>query len=182
MDKTYHITFSEDDEAIAQTNTEGGEINFNENRFFPDNKFLVPRSKIPLSFGKDDYFPYFSLVVDHPVHHEPDDSEPAKVYTDVIHDTPVPQDNGPERRTFFWTKWIFINKMDENGVIIKNKVRLVAQGFRQKEGINYDETFASVARLEAIRIFLAYVSYMGFMVYLIDVKSAFSISHEMGIT
>ncbi|GJU12177.1 retrovirus-related pol polyprotein from transposon TNT 1-94 [Tanacetum coccineum] len=63
--------------------------------------------------------------------------------------------------------------MDKNGVVIKNKERLVAQGFRQEEGIDYDETFASVARLEAIRIFLAYASYMGFMVYLIDVKSEF---------
>ncbi|GJQ94365.1 retrovirus-related pol polyprotein from transposon TNT 1-94 [Tanacetum coccineum] len=52
--------------------------------------------------------------------------------------------------------------MDENGVVIKNKARLVAQGFRQKERIDYDEIFAPVARLEAIRIFLAYVAYMGF--------------------
>ncbi|GJT53646.1 retrovirus-related pol polyprotein from transposon TNT 1-94 [Tanacetum coccineum] len=63
--------------------------------------------------------------------------------------------------------------MDENGVVIKNKARLVAQGFRQEEGIDYDETFAPVARLEAIRIFLAYAAYMGFMVYQMDVKSAF---------
>ncbi|GKD93827.1 retrovirus-related pol polyprotein from transposon TNT 1-94 [Tanacetum coccineum] len=52
--------------------------------------------------------------------------------------------------------------MDENGVVIKNKERLVAQGFRQKEGIDYDETFTHVARLEAIRIFLTCVAYMGF--------------------
>ncbi|GJV01361.1 retrovirus-related pol polyprotein from transposon TNT 1-94 [Tanacetum coccineum] len=63
--------------------------------------------------------------------------------------------------------------MDENGVVIKNKSRLVAQGFRQEEGIDYDETFAPVARIEAIRIFLAYAAYMGFMVYQMDVKSAF---------
>ncbi|GJZ16866.1 retrovirus-related pol polyprotein from transposon TNT 1-94 [Tanacetum coccineum] len=63
--------------------------------------------------------------------------------------------------------------MDENGVVIKNKARLVAQGYRQEEGIDYDETFAPVARLEAIRIFLAYAAYMGFMVYQMDVKSAF---------
>ncbi|GJU00684.1 copia protein [Tanacetum coccineum] len=71
------------------------------------------------------------------------------------------------------TKWIFRNKMDENGVIIKNKSRLVAQGFRQEEGIDYDETFAPFSRLKAIRIFLAYVAYMGFVVYQMDVKSAF---------
>nr|GEU32932.1 reverse transcriptase domain-containing protein [Tanacetum cinerariifolium] len=58
---------------------------------------------------------------------------------------------------------IFRNKMNEKGVVIKNKARLVAQGFRQKEGIDYDETFAPVARLKAIMIFLAYAAYMGFM-------------------
>ncbi|GJT70778.1 retrovirus-related pol polyprotein from transposon TNT 1-94 [Tanacetum coccineum] len=58
-------------------------------------------------------------------------------------------------------------------VVIRNKARLVAQGYRQKEGINYDETFSPVARLEAIRIFLAYAAYIGFMVYQMDVKSAF---------
>ncbi|GJS94424.1 retrovirus-related pol polyprotein from transposon TNT 1-94 [Tanacetum coccineum] len=63
--------------------------------------------------------------------------------------------------------------MDENGIVIKNKARLVAQGYNQQEGIDYEETFAPVARLEAIRIFLAYAAYMGFMVYQMDVKSAF---------
>ncbi|GKD17971.1 retrovirus-related pol polyprotein from transposon TNT 1-94 [Tanacetum coccineum] len=63
--------------------------------------------------------------------------------------------------------------MDENGIFIKNKARVVAQGYNQQEGINYEETFAPVARLKAIRIFLAYAAYMGFMMYLMDVKSAF---------
>ncbi|GJX32709.1 retrovirus-related pol polyprotein from transposon TNT 1-94 [Tanacetum coccineum] len=63
--------------------------------------------------------------------------------------------------------------MDENGVVIKNKARLVARGYNQQEGIHYEETFILVARLEAIRIFLAYAAYMGFMVYQMDVKSAF---------
>ncbi|GJY94371.1 retrovirus-related pol polyprotein from transposon TNT 1-94 [Tanacetum coccineum] len=63
--------------------------------------------------------------------------------------------------------------LDENGVVIRNKARLVAQGYRKEEGIDYDETFAPVARLEAIRIFLAYAAYMGFVVYQMDVKSAF---------
>ncbi|GJZ05267.1 retrovirus-related pol polyprotein from transposon TNT 1-94 [Tanacetum coccineum] len=63
--------------------------------------------------------------------------------------------------------------MDENGVVIRNKARLVAQGYIQKEGVDYDETFAPVARLEAIRIFLSYDAYMGFVVYQIDVKNAF---------
>ncbi|GKC48971.1 retrovirus-related pol polyprotein from transposon TNT 1-94 [Tanacetum coccineum] len=65
------------------------------------------------------------------------------------------------------------NKRDETGIVIKNKARLVAQGYNQQEGIDYDETFAPVARLEAIRIFLAFVTYMKFIVYQMDVKSAF---------
>ncbi|GJS04212.1 retrovirus-related pol polyprotein from transposon TNT 1-94 [Tanacetum coccineum] len=65
------------------------------------------------------------------------------------------------------------NKMDENGVVIKNNARLVAQGYNQQEGIDYTENFAPVARLEAIRIFLTYAAYMGFMVYQMDVKNAF---------
>ncbi|GKC93510.1 putative ribonuclease H-like domain-containing protein, partial [Tanacetum coccineum] len=71
------------------------------------------------------------------------------------------------------TKWVFGNKRDERSIAVKNKARLVAQGFRQEEGIDYDEVFAPVARIEAIRLFLAFASYMGFTVYQIDVKSAF---------
>ncbi|GJR68712.1 hypothetical protein Tco_0014777 [Tanacetum coccineum] len=70
-------------------------------------------------------------------------------------------------------KWIFKNKTDERGIVIRNKARLVAQGHTQEEGIDYDDIFAPVARIEAIRLFLAYASFMGFMVYQMDVKSAF---------
>ncbi|GJU10937.1 putative ribonuclease H-like domain-containing protein [Tanacetum coccineum] len=63
------------------------------------------------------------------------------------------------------TKWVYRNKKDERGVVVRNKARLVAQGHRQEEGIDYDEVFAPVARIEAIRIFLAFASYMGFIVY-----------------
>ncbi|GJT26418.1 putative ribonuclease H-like domain-containing protein [Tanacetum coccineum] len=71
------------------------------------------------------------------------------------------------------TKWVYRNKKDERGVVVRNKARLVAQGHRQEEGIDYDEVFAPVARLEAIRIFLAFASYKGLIVYQMDVKSAF---------
>ncbi|GJT73402.1 putative ribonuclease H-like domain-containing protein [Tanacetum coccineum] len=71
------------------------------------------------------------------------------------------------------TKWVYRNKKDERGVVVRNKARLVAQGHRQEEGIDYDEVFAPVARIKAIRIFLAFAFYMGFIVYQMDVKSAF---------
>ncbi|GKC24923.1 putative ribonuclease H-like domain-containing protein, partial [Tanacetum coccineum] len=71
------------------------------------------------------------------------------------------------------TKWVFRNKSDERSIVVKNKARLVAQGFRQEEGIDYDEVFAPVARIEAIRLFLAFASFLGFPVYQMDVKSAF---------
>nr|GEU56848.1 hypothetical protein [Tanacetum cinerariifolium] len=71
------------------------------------------------------------------------------------------------------TKWVFRNKKDERGIGVRNKARLVAQGHTQEEGIDYEEVFAPVARIEAIRLFLTYDSFMGFMVYQMDVKSAF---------
>ncbi|GJV69480.1 putative ribonuclease H-like domain-containing protein [Tanacetum coccineum] len=71
------------------------------------------------------------------------------------------------------TKWVYINKKDERGVVVRNKARLVSQGHRQEEGIDYDEVFAPVARIEDVRIFLVFTSYMGFIVYQMDVKSTF---------
>nr|GEY42436.1 hypothetical protein [Tanacetum cinerariifolium] len=65
------------------------------------------------------------------------------------------------------------NKKDERGIVVRNKARLVAQGHTQEEGIDYDEVFALVARIEEIRLSLAYASFMGFIVYRMDVKSAF---------
>nr|GEU40086.1 hypothetical protein [Tanacetum cinerariifolium] len=71
------------------------------------------------------------------------------------------------------TKWVYKNNKDERGVVVRNKARLVTQVHRQQEGIDYDEVFAHVARIKAIRIFLAFASYMGFIVYQMDVKSSF---------
>ncbi|WVZ75591.1 hypothetical protein U9M48_023630 [Paspalum notatum var. saurae] len=71
------------------------------------------------------------------------------------------------------TKWVFKNKQGENGMVVRNKARLVAQGFCQKEGIDYEETFAPVARLEDIRILLAFAASKGFKQQQMDVKSAF---------
>ena len=71
------------------------------------------------------------------------------------------------------TKWIFKNKSDEHGTVIRNKSRLVAQGYTQVEGIDFDETFAPVARLESIKILLAIASHLNFKLYQMNVKSAF---------
>nr|GEU84069.1 hypothetical protein [Tanacetum cinerariifolium] len=79
----------------------------------------------------------------------------------------------PHGKRTIGTKWVYRNKKDEKGIVVRNKARLVAQGHTQEEGIDYEEVFASVARIEAIRLFLAYASFMGFMVYQMDVKSAF---------
>jgi hypothetical protein len=70
-------------------------------------------------------------------------------------------------------KWVFRNKKDERGIVIKNKAILVAQGYTQEEGIDYEEVFAPVERIEANRLFLSYASFMGFTVYQMDVNSAF---------
>ncbi|KAJ9546963.1 hypothetical protein OSB04_019506 [Centaurea solstitialis] len=79
----------------------------------------------------------------------------------------------PKGHRVIGTKWVFRNKTDERGIVIKNKARLVAQGYTQEEGIDYDDVFAPIARIEAIRLFLAFASYKGFKVYQMDVKSAF---------
>jgi len=71
------------------------------------------------------------------------------------------------------TKWVFRNKLDESGMITRNKARLVAKGYNQEEGIDYGETFAPVARLEAVRLLLAFSCMSGFKLFQMDVKSAF---------
>ncbi|GKB43752.1 retrovirus-related pol polyprotein from transposon TNT 1-94 [Tanacetum coccineum] len=79
----------------------------------------------------------------------------------------------PYEKIAIGSKWVFRNKKDEHGITTKNKARLVAQGYSQEEGIDYDETFAPAARMEAIRIFLAFAIYINFKVYQIYAKSAF---------
>ncbi|GKD06182.1 putative ribonuclease H-like domain-containing protein, partial [Tanacetum coccineum] len=90
--------------------------------------------------------------------------EPKKVWTLV---------DLPHGKRAIGTKWVYRNKKDERGIVVRNKARLVAQGYTQEERIDYDEVFALVARIEAIRLFLAYASFKDFVVYQMDVKSAF---------
>ena len=70
----------------------------------------------------------------------------------------------PKGKSIIGTRWVFRNKMDEDGTVTRNKARLVAKGYSQEEGIDYDETYAPVARLEAIRMFLAFASHSNFKV------------------
>jgi hypothetical protein len=86
---------------------------------------------------------------------------------EVWHLVPCPNQN------VVGTKWVFCNNQDEHGVVTRNKAQLVAKGYSQVKGLDFDETYAPVARLESIRILLAYATYHGFKIYQMDVKSAF---------
>ena len=79
----------------------------------------------------------------------------------------------PNDHSIIGTKWIFRNKMDEHSNIVKNKARLVVQGYSQEEEIDYDETYAPIARHEAIRMLLAFYVFKKFKLFQMDVKSAF---------
>nr|GEV53199.1 hypothetical protein [Tanacetum cinerariifolium] len=79
----------------------------------------------------------------------------------------------PKGKRAIGSKWVFRNKKDERGIVFRNKAQLVAQGYNQEEGMDYEEVFAPVARIEAIHLFLAYASFIGFMVYQMDVKNYF---------
>ena len=79
----------------------------------------------------------------------------------------------PKNHNVVGTKWVFKNKQDQAGIVVRNKVRLVAQGYTQVQGLDFGETYALVARLKAIRILLAYACAHNIKLYQIDVKSAF---------
>ena len=79
----------------------------------------------------------------------------------------------PANKNIVGTKWVFKNKFNENGEVIRNKAILVCKGYAQVEGIDFEETFAPIARLEAIKFFLAFSCYKNFKVYQMDVKSSF---------
>jgi hypothetical protein len=77
------------------------------------------------------------------------------------------------KQNFVGTKWVFRNKQDEHRVVTRNKARLVTKGYAQVAGLDFEETFAPVARLESIRILLAYAAHHSFRLFQMDVKSAF---------
>ncbi|GKB15620.1 retrovirus-related pol polyprotein from transposon TNT 1-94 [Tanacetum coccineum] len=126
MEETYHVTFNEVDEVITQTSTTGDEINFNENRSFPDDEFLIKPKRVIKAIEEEGWV----ITMQEELHQ----FKRNNVWT-LVH--------APYRKTIIRTK--------------------------QEEWVDYDETFALVARLEAIGIFLAYDAYMGLVVYQMDV-------------
>ncbi|GKA18164.1 putative ribonuclease H-like domain-containing protein [Tanacetum coccineum] len=141
----------------------GGPVAFGGKRFKEANHSIgiednidVGDSEIEAEFAQD----YFVLPI-------------WSSYTSTIKNSKAKNADLPYRKKAIGTKWVYRNKKDERGVVVRNKARFVAQGHRQEEGIDYDEVFSPVARIEAIRIFLAFASFMGFIVYQMDVKSTF---------
>ncbi|GJT70897.1 retrovirus-related pol polyprotein from transposon TNT 1-94, partial [Tanacetum coccineum] len=120
------------------------------------------------AYDDDDLETYNSPNVDENVGLEADlnNMEPSTVKVWTLVDL-------PSGKKAIGTKWVYRNKNDERGIVVRNKARLVAQGYKQEDDIDYDEVFAPVARVEAIRLFLAFASFMNFHVYQMDVKSVF---------
>ena len=107
----------------------------------------------------------FKISLDHShwlqeMHEEINEFEQNKVWRLIL---------SPKDASFVGLKWVFRNKLDREGNVIRYKVHLVVKGYCQEEGIEYEETFAPVARLESVRIILAYASHMNFEVYQMDV-------------
>nr|GEV62846.1 hypothetical protein [Tanacetum cinerariifolium] len=151
----------------------GGYVAFGGSNGRITGKGKIKAGSIPISIAG----PLITLNDDEPSY--PDD--PLMPHLEDIYASP----NLPFGKKAIGTKCVYRNKKDEMGDVVRNKVRLVAQGHRKEEGIDYDEVFSPVARIEAISIFLAFAFYMGFIVYQIHVKSAFlygTIDEEVYIT
>ncbi|GKA42563.1 retrovirus-related pol polyprotein from transposon TNT 1-94, partial [Tanacetum coccineum] len=144
------IVYSKDDEGV------GVEPDMNNLDTF------MPVSPIPTTRIHKDH-PLEQIIGD--IHLAPQTRRMTKSVTEHV--------DLPYGKRAIGTKWIYKNKKDERGTVVRNKASLVAQGYTQEEGINYDEVFAPVARIEAIRLFLAHASFKDFVVYQMDVKSAF---------
>ncbi|GJU88146.1 retrovirus-related pol polyprotein from transposon TNT 1-94 [Tanacetum coccineum] len=131
-----------------------------------------------------------SHVISNDVEEDDHDLDVAHMNNDPFFGIPIPEHDSeasyssdgiptvelvpcPDKVMVITLKWIYKVKLDELGGILKNKARLVARGYRQEEGIDFEESFAPVARIEAIRIFLAFVAHKNMIVYQMDVKTTF---------
>ncbi|GJQ99791.1 putative ribonuclease H-like domain-containing protein [Tanacetum coccineum] len=156
MPELEDIVYSDDDEDV------GVEANMNNLDAF------MPVSHIPTTRIHKDH-PVDQIIGDlNSASNKKNDKELERTWFAYIKGSKLDLPNG---KRDIGTKWVYRNKKEERGIVIKNKARLVAQGYTQEEGIDYDEVFAPVAKIEAIRLFLAYVSFKDFVVYQMDVKN-----------
>nr|GEV12173.1 retrovirus-related Pol polyprotein from transposon TNT 1-94 [Tanacetum cinerariifolium] len=176
VEETYHVMFDESMEAIWFTNTSQDEIEINDSSRYPPDEFLYeddPSRQYQIDFDISHYvIPHGRSLTELTQENlMPEVIAPNEPNIPVTEDSEFPSDLINTKGTH--EQNVFKNKKDEHGITIKNKARLVTQGYSQEEGINYDETFAPLARMEAIRIFLAFATYMNFKVYQMDIKRAF---------
>ncbi|GJZ91145.1 putative ribonuclease H-like domain-containing protein [Tanacetum coccineum] len=129
----------------------------------------VDMNNVDTSYTASDA-PFTKFLKDHPLEQV---IGILKTPVQTRHMTKINEEHGTQEGDLSFGRSKLGRSNDERGIVVKNKARLVAQGYTQEEGIDYDEVFAPVARIEAIRLFLAYASFKGFVVYQMDVKSVF---------
>ncbi|GJV50630.1 retrovirus-related pol polyprotein from transposon TNT 1-94 [Tanacetum coccineum] len=175
--ETYHVTFDESMDAIRFTNTSVDEIGIDDSSRYPPDEFQEddPSRQYQVDFDVSYYIiPHgYRWSRDQHIEHVNIIGNPSEGMLTRSMATKLTVASASECLFADFLSEIEPKKKDEHGTTTKNKARLVAKGYSQEEGIDYDETFAPVARMEAIRIFLAFAIYMNFKVYQMDVKSSF---------
>ncbi|GJZ88319.1 retrovirus-related pol polyprotein from transposon TNT 1-94 [Tanacetum coccineum] len=192
IEETYHVTFDESIKAIRFTNTSVDEVGIDDSSRYPPDKFLQGDDP-SRQYQTDSDISYYIIphgrsltelmalgerhnlkgdvlkVLKYPGWVDVMQEELKQFYRNKVW-IPIPL---PYGKLAICSKWVFRNKKGEHGIFTKNKARLVAQGYSQEEGIDYDKTFAPVARIEAIMIFPSFATYVNLIVIRMDVKSAF---------
>nr|GEY77121.1 hypothetical protein [Tanacetum cinerariifolium] len=185
VEERLHVNFFENKPNVAGSRPEWTnwkrEVTDQEYILLP---FLNTSSYVPLSSEEAESSPKDDASKKTTIQPACDEEDALEDQTKMINleDTCI-FDDLPHGKRATGTKWVLRNKKDQRGIVVRNKARLVAQGHRQEEGIDYDEVFAPVARIDAIRLFFAYASFMDFIVYQMSVKSAFlygTIEYENG--
>ncbi|GKA00770.1 retrovirus-related pol polyprotein from transposon TNT 1-94, partial [Tanacetum coccineum] len=165
-EETYHITFDESPDAIKFLKPSVDNINIAENERYPPDEYLHPYEPSQ-RWSQDKHNELVNII--------------GNLGDGMLTRAMAKQLSLTLAHECFFVdflfeeepKKVFRNKRDKTRIVIKSKARLIAQGYNQQESIYYDETFAPVARLEAIRIFLSFATYINFIIYQMDVKSAF---------
>ncbi|GKD41822.1 putative ribonuclease H-like domain-containing protein [Tanacetum coccineum] len=157
MPNLEEIVYSDDDEEV------GAKADMN------NLAIIVPVSPIPTTRVHKDH-PLEQIIGD--IHSAPQTRRMTTNVTEHVEPKKTLMDL-PHGKRAIGTKWVYKNKKDERGIVIRKKARLVTQGYTQEEGIDYDEVFALVGRIEAIRLFLSYTLFKDFVMYQMDMKSAF---------